>query len=137
MSGPTNPPPDDDAWGGSAGEQWREPAAPPPNQPQPPPQAPPQAPHVGHPAPVGAVPVSIPNYLVHSIVATVLCCLPTGVVGIVYASQVNSKLAGGDIAGAKQASDRARLWSLISLAAGAVFWVIYFVIYAIATNNGY
>lgn len=69
----------------------------------------------------------IPNYLVHSIVATVLCCLPAGIVGIVYASQVNGKLASGDIAGAQKASQNARLWTIISVVAGLVFGVIYFV----------
>jgi hypothetical protein len=74
---------------------------------------------------------------VHSIVATLLCCLPTGIVGIVYASQVNSKLGVGDVAGARKASDKARLWSIISLAAGALFWILYIVIYSVASSNGY
>jgi interferon-induced transmembrane protein len=143
MSGPTNPPPDDD-WGDSGGDDWRQPQQPPPAQqppggyappPQPPPQygaPPPQAPQ----PPGGAPPQTIPNYLVHSIVAT-LCCLPTGIVGIVYASQVSSKQAMGDFAGAKKASDNARLWSIISLVAGAVFWILYFIIFAIAGTPTY
>lgn len=152
MSDPTNPPPDDEDWGGAAGEPWREPQQPPPTEPPtptgqptggappPPPQQPQQfyggqtPPPPPHP---GAPPPHVPNYLVHSIVATLLCCLPTGIVGIVYASQVNSKLGAGDLAGAKAASDKARLWSIISLAAGAVFWILYIVIYAVASSNNY
>jgi hypothetical protein len=44
---------------------------------------------------VQAVSPSVPNYLVFAILATVLCCLPTGIAAIVYAAQVNGKVAGG------------------------------------------
>lgn len=36
------------------------------------------------------------NYLVESILVTIFCCQPFGIVGIVFASQVNSKHASGD-----------------------------------------
>ena len=39
-------------------------------------------------APVG----SVPNYLAHSILATLFCCMPFGIVSIVYAAQVNGNL---------------------------------------------
>jgi uncharacterized membrane protein YvbJ len=60
----------------------------------------------------------IPNHLVFAILATVLCCLPTGIVSIVYAAQVNTKVAAGDLAGATQASNNAKMWALISLGLG-------------------
>ena len=60
------------------------------------------------------------NYLVQSILATVFCCLPFGIVGIVYASQVDSKWAGGDFAGATEASDNAKKWTNISVILGLV-----------------
>jgi hypothetical protein len=76
----------------------------------------PQAP--SYPAPV--VPVTVPNYLVPAILVTLCCCwpLPLGIVAIVYAAQVNSKLNAGDIAGAMAASRNARLWILIALVVG-------------------
>ena len=158
MSDPTNPPPDDDGWGGPAGEEWREPQQPeptepvptespstggqaPPSNPPPPPRSPqPQQFYGGQHAPVppphpGAPPPNVPNYLVLSIISTVLCCPPFGIAGIIYASQVNSKLASGDLEGARRASGKARLWSLIGLAAGVIFW-IYIAIYSVATSNG-
>ena len=61
---------------------------------------------------------NIPNYLVQAILVTLFCCLPFGIVSIVYASQVNSKLAAGDIAGAREASDKAKMWSWISFGVG-------------------
>jgi len=65
------------------------------------------------------------NYLVESILATIFCCLPLGIVGIVFASQVNSKYDTGDYAGAEKASKQARqfiIWSIIT-------WVVILVAY--------
>ena len=66
----------------------------------------------------------IPNYLVQSILVTFCCCLPVGIVAIVYSAQVNSKVAGGDISGAQQASQSARLWGWIAFGLGAVGAVV-------------
>ncbi|QQL45317.1 CD225/dispanin family protein [Sulfuriroseicoccus oceanibius] len=60
----------------------------------------------------------IPTYLWQSIVVTLLCCLPTGIVAIVYASKVNSLRLNGDQAGAQEASNNAKNWCLISLIVG-------------------
>lgn len=62
--------------------------------------------------------VFVQNYLVFAILATVLCCLPAGIPAIVYAAQVNGKLAVGDIAGAQQSSKNAKMWCIISAALG-------------------
>ncbi len=56
----------------------------------------------------------VPNYLVHAIVVTVLCCLPAGIAAIVYAAQVNSKLNAGDYGGALACSRKAKKWCWIS-----------------------
>ena len=60
-------------------------------------------------------PGTVPTYLAWSIIALLLCFWPTGVVAVVYASQVNGKLAVGDYEGALDSSHRARLWCRISL----------------------
>ncbi len=100
---------------------------PPPNQP-PYGSAPPPAPGYGQDAGAGTPP---PNYLVWAILSTVLCCLPLGVVSIVFAAQVNGKYAVGDYAGAQDSSDKARkfaIWSAVAgLVVGAV-WVILLVV---------
>ncbi len=59
-------------------------------------------------------PVIVPNYLVESILATVFCCMPAGIVAIVYAAQVNSHLANGNIAAARESSAKAAKWARIS-----------------------
>jgi hypothetical protein len=70
----------------------------------------------------------VPNYLVWAILATLCCCLPAGIVAIVYAAQVDGKLSGGDFHGAVEASNNAKMWSWISFGASAVIGVLYFLL---------
>ena len=79
---------------------------------------PPPAPSYGG-APAATGP-QIPNYLVQSILVTLCCCLPLGVVAIIFAAQVNTKLAQGDLAGAMDASQKAKLFCWIALGLGLV-----------------
>ncbi|WP_163548327.1 CD225/dispanin family protein [Candidatus Frankia nodulisporulans] len=66
----------------------------------------------GPPPPYGQ---PVPNYLWQSIVVTLLCCLPAGVVAILYATKVDPRRQTGDIDGARNASSKARMWCVISL----------------------
>ena len=79
----------------------------------------------GAPGPQGYVP-SVDNHLVVAILTTLFCCLPAGVVAIVYASQVNTKLQVGDYEGAWAASKNAKLWSLISFFTVLIPAALYF-----------
>lgn len=74
------------------------------------------------PPPAGAT-ANIPNYLIPAILATLFCCLPVGVVSIIFAAQVNSKLAAGDIAGATDASKKAKMFMLIAIGLGLLVWI--------------
>lgn len=67
---------------------------------------------------------SVPNYLVQAILVTIFCCLPLGIVGIIFATQVNTKLAAGDYAGAVEASNKAKQWTMIGFIAGIVITVL-------------
>jgi t-SNARE complex subunit (syntaxin) len=81
-------------------------------------------------------PPNVPNYLVQAILCTLFCCLPAGIVAIVYAAQVNSKLAVGDVRGAMESSRNAKTWSWVSFGVGAAVIVIYVVIaFAAASSN--
>jgi hypothetical protein len=67
----------------------------------------------------------VPNYLVPAILTTLLCCLPFGIVSIVYAAQVNGKLAAGDRVGALQSSQQnAKTWAWLSFGFGIFLWVV-------------
>src|SRR6266496_2262654 len=84
-----------------------------------------QLPVTGVVLPPGA---TVQNYLVFAILATVFCCLPTGIPAIVYAAQVNGKLQAGDMAGAQAASANAKMWCWISFGLGLATVAFYIVI---------
>ncbi len=66
----------------------------------------------------------MPNYLIPAILTTLFCCLPFGVVSIVYAAQVNGKVEAGDRSDAVESSRKARMWAWISFGAGLVVIVL-------------
>lgn len=68
------------------------------------------------------------NYLVESILVTIFCCLPLGIVGIVFASQVSSKYTAGDYAGAVESSKQAKKFMIWGLLAGIIVLVAYIAI---------
>ena len=75
----------------------------------------------GMPLPAGTV----PNYMVQSILVTLCCCLPLGIVGIVKAGEVNNRLAVGDLEGALRASRTVKTCLWIGVASGIVLGIIY------------
>jgi len=81
--------------------------------------------------PFEQTPISTPpkNWLVESILVTIFCCIPLGIVGIVFASQVNSKWASGDHAGAVKASQEAGKWTKIAFFAGLAVIVLSCIFY--------
>ena len=72
-----------------------------------------------------------PNNLVLAILSTIFCCLPLGVVAIVFAAQVNSKWAMGDSQGAYESARKARSFAIWGVIAGLVVGVVY-AVFAIA-----
>jgi hypothetical protein len=73
------------------------------------------------PPPAAGTSNNVSNYLVLSIIATI-CCFPLGVIGLIFAAQVNGKVTAGDIAGAMDASKKAKLFSYIGLGLGILLW---------------
>ncbi|HEX6914889.1 MAG TPA: CD225/dispanin family protein [Chitinophagaceae bacterium] len=67
------------------------------------------------------------NWLVESILVTIFCCLPFGIVGIIYASQVSSKFAAGDHQGALNASRDAAKWTKIGFWVGLSVLILYII----------
>ncbi len=62
----------------------------------------------------------IPNYLTQAILCTIFCCVPAGIVAIIYASQVNSKKQMGDLGGAAESSSKAQTWCWVAFGLGLI-----------------
>ena len=65
----------------------------------------------------------VPNHLAGAILSTVCCCPPTGIVSIVYAVRANGRIAAGDLAGAREASEKAKTWAWVFFGPGG--WANY------------
>lgn len=69
----------------------------------------------------------VENYLVFSILTTILCCLPLGIVAIIKSTQVDKELAAGNYQAALEASKQAKMLNIISAIVAGVsvlIWVI-------------
>lgn len=64
------------------------------------------------------------NHLAMAIITTLICCQITGIISIIYASQVNSKYSEGNYEGAIRASQNAKTWWVVGLAIGIIGWII-------------
>ena len=73
------------------------------------------------PPPSADAPAGVPNYLIPAILSAV-CCFPLGIISIIFAAQVNGKVASGDMTGALDASKKAKLFSYIFLGLGILLW---------------
>lgn len=78
------------------------------------------------PPPAGGTPANVPNYLVPAIISA-FCCFPLGIVGIIFAAQVNGKVASGDMAGALDSSKKAKMFSFIAIGLGLAGILIYII----------
>lgn len=82
------------------------------------------------PPPPSTAPATVPNYLIPAIIS-VFCCWPLAIVAIIFAAQVNGKVAAGDIQGAMDASKKAKLFSFIAIGLGGALILIYIVFWVI------
>ena len=70
-------------------------------------------------------PINWVPYLVLSIITTVCCCLPFGIVGIVYAAKINSAVNTGDYAEAERAARTAKIWIIVSAVVGVLVNIVF------------
>ncbi|KAJ8049683.1 Proline-rich transmembrane protein 1 [Holothuria leucospilota] len=76
-----------------------------------------------------------PDYFCFSLLVTIFCCLPFGIVGLVKSSEVRTRAAMGDSHGALQSSLSTKKWAFAGLFTGLaiygaviLFYVVLFVI---------
>lgn len=73
------------------------------------------------------VPPLKPNNWMWLSVLVTLCCFPIfGIIGIVNGMQVNPHYFSGNYDRAERFSRRARIWSIVGLVVGAIYYVVMF-----------
>lgn len=68
------------------------------------------------------------TWLAESILATLCCCLPLGIVGIINATKVDSLYLSGDYEQALIHSNNARKWTLFAFFFAIGGWIVYLLI---------
>ena len=67
------------------------------------------------------------NNMIWGILTTILCCLPLGIVSIVYASKVNGLWLAGFKTEALKAAKTAKNWAIAAAITAAAIWVLYII----------
>ncbi|MGH8992647.1 MAG: CD225/dispanin family protein, partial [Acidimicrobiia bacterium] len=75
------------------------------------------------------------NNLVWAILSTIFCCLPLGIASIVFAAQVDGKWSQGDYQGAREASEKAKKFAMISAGVGLGLAILFFVATMIGSSE--
>lgn len=78
------------------------------------------------PPPPAAGTATVPNYMVPAIIS-IFCCWPLAIPAIIFAAQVNGKVAAGDIAGAQDSSKKAKMFSFIAIGLGVLGIIVYII----------
>ena len=75
------------------------------------------------------------NNLVWAILCTLFCCLPFGIISIVYSSKVDSLYNAGNYDEAQEAANKAKNWAMWGAISFAIILVLYFILIAIAAGT--
>jgi len=97
---------------------------------QQPQQQPYQAQQQGYQQP--RAPMRPENNMLWGILCTVFCCLPLGIIAIVFSNKVNTLYDSGDYSGAQEAADNAKKYAVMGAICGLVFIGIAFILFVLS-----
>jgi len=69
-------------------------------------------------------------------IISIFCCWPLAIPAIIFATQVNGKVAAGDVAGAQDASKKAKMFSFIAIGVGLLLVVVYVLLMLLGVAGG-
>lgn len=72
------------------------------------------------------------NNMLWGILCTVFCCLPLGIIAIVFSNKVNTLYDSGDYSGAQEAADNAKKYAVMGAICGLVFIGIAFILFVLS-----
>ena len=87
----------------------------------------------GYGAPSAA---NVPDYMIWSILELLFCCVPFGIVGLVYAINANSAKQAGNMAQAMDNANKSKKFLLWGLGLWCVLVLIYIVMFVIIGVSG-
>ena len=76
------------------------------------------------------------NHLALAIICTLFCCMPLGIVSIIYSTQVDSKYNMGQYAEAVKSSESAKKWAIVGMIGTVLLVVLYIIFFAFAVALG-
>ncbi len=82
-------------------------------------------------------PVNWVPYLVLSIISTICCCPPFGIVAIIFSAKINSAVNSGNAEEARKSAKTARIWIIVAFAAGIISAILYIALMAFIGVNEY
>ena len=71
------------------------------------------------------------NNLAWSLVTLLACCMPLGIVSLVYCMKVDTLYFQGQYKEAQENADLAKKWAIWGIVAAFIFWFLYILIFAI------
>lgn len=81
------------------------------------------------PPPISNFPMRPKSWLVESILVTILCCLPFGIVGIINAAKVNSLYDQGLYEKSVKVSANAKRWTMFGFLIGIAYLIFVVIMY--------
>lgn len=76
-------------------------------------------------------------YLVLSIISTLCCCIPFGIVAIVFSAKINSAVTAGNIEEAKKAAKTAKIWIIVAVVSGVIATIAYLIFTSLISAGSY